>query len=214
MGSEFDGSAWPKGTVVSLSRLAGRGQAMARALGLGALVDGVDVGCTLRVRLDSGRALEVSAIEGIEVVDDATLRIETANHRYEMRRVAGGAPSPEGTPSMFDRSGRSADPEATGVIHYEPELDARPGVFEEGSRVHVVQLDRDERIDLGSCRLLGGLAPGEPLGIATPGGVVSTSPVAKIRRCDDGSVEVSTANRSYRLTLEPAEGGVGEGAEA
>jgi hypothetical protein len=80
---------WPRATTVSLVRMAGRGQAMAKALGLGELADPVEVGRGLRVRLDSGRALALSRIERIEVVDDDTLRLESANHCYELRRVVG-----------------------------------------------------------------------------------------------------------------------------
>lgn len=196
---------WPRGTTVSLSRLAGRGQAMAQALGIGELVDPVEVGCGLRVRLSSGRALAVSVVVRVEVVDDGTLRLETANHRYELRRVV-GVPSAAGLPSVHDPTGRSvsagsADPERTTVVTFAPETEARPGVFEEGARVSATRISDGESRELGTSVLLGDLAPGEPLRMSTPEGVIGTSPVTKIARVEDGAVEVSTSNSAYRLAL-------------
>ncbi len=197
---------WPAGTAVSISRLPGPGRAMARALGIGRLLDPLRVGKRVRIRLAEDRAFTLSAISDLSAPDSDRVRVTTENSEYELRRVS-GAPSSEGTISFLDALDESLasdaghDPEATSVVHLDPEPDGESGGFENGARVWVRVEREGESRDLGIAVLLGTPTPGDSMQLSTDAGVIGTSRLVSVKAPDDETLEVATRNTLYTLRI-------------
>ena len=200
---EQTSTEWCGDTAVSVTRLAGRGKAMARAMGVGVLLDGLDVGRPFRIRLDEGHLLAVSELISIQSLNPQVVRIETRNHDYELRRIA-GTPSPQGRLAIHDNANppsARASHSDTQVVRVDDWPAAQPSRFEEGARVQVVQSTDGEMRELGSGILLAPLSPGENLSLAIGDGVLGTSEVRGIRHLGKHRIEVVTENSRYGLTL-------------
>ena len=153
---------WRSGTVVSVSRLPAPGQVMGRALGIGELLDPLDVGRAVRIRLDEGRALAPTEVTRIESVSRDVIRLDTRNHRYELRRIE-ASPSTIGVMSIHDagapRPNESVGLDATQIVRVEAWGETRPGRFECGARVRVTRTRDGETRVYPPATLLVDLAP-------------------------------------------------------
>ncbi len=195
---------WRSGTVVSVSRLPAPGQVMGRALGIGELLDPVDVGRAVRIRLDAGRALAPTEVTRIESVSRDVIRLDTRNHRYELRRIE-ASPSTIGVMSIHDagapRPNEGVGLDATQVVSVEAWGETRPGRFESGARVRVTRTRDGETRVYPPATLLVDLAPGEEFSFAIEEGVIGTSSVLSLTHRSPSCVEVVTRNSRYELEL-------------
>ncbi len=197
---------WEKGTVVCVSRLAARGLAMARAMGIGELLGPLRVGEVIRIRLDEDRALMPTILTRIESVRPDVVRIDTQNHRYELRRVH-AAPSTSGVFAIHDDL--TADSEQdhsyeTQIVQVDDWPETSPDRFESGARVKVTHERDGERRELGMAILLTDLVPGDVASFADSAGVTGTSEILEIIQLEKRTLEIVTSNSKYRLELLPA----------
>ncbi|MFO0690987.1 MAG: hypothetical protein U0900_19980 [Myxococcota bacterium] len=202
-------TGWGPGTTVSVSRLPGPDAPMARAIGIGELTARLEVGSPIALRLDAGergRVLAATAIVRIEAVGPDTLRIETRNHRYELRRVAAIVAGRAMADATHETTARS---DATRIVAVEDWPEAAPGRFETGARVTLTQERGGERHELGLAILLTDLVPGEPASFSVEGRVVATSPVREVVESGKRTIRIATGNSVYRLEL-VADGHTGE----
>lgn len=209
-GHEARGEAvWGRGTTVSVSRLPGPDQPMARAIGIGELAGRLEVGRPIQLRLDAGaggRILAATTIVRIESIGPDTLRIATRNHRYELRRVAASvtgraaADAPRGE-ACDERDDASAG-DRTQVVSVMDWPEPAPGRFETGARIRLSQERSGESRELGPAILMADLVAGEPASFSLDGRVVSTSPVTDVADRGQGRIRIATANSVYLIELD------------
>ena len=196
---------WSSGAIVSVSRLAGQGQAMARPMGIGEMLGPIRVGEVVRIRLDEGRALAPTVVIRIESIAPDVIRFDTRNHRYELRRIA-ASPSAMALLAIHDEAPVDDEPldARTRIIRVDewpPEEDPKDR-FTSGARIRLTRERRDRRdtgMDLGDAILLTALRPGQVASFSTCEGVIGTSEIREIRHLDKQRIEVLTANSRYCL---------------
>ena len=194
--------AWAPGTIVSVYR-SGLDDAFGAVVGIGRLVDRLEVGERFRIQLSDADAIEPSAVSELRRIDPRTLEVRTAHARYELRRIDGAPPRAAASfvpqpADADDTTGRRL--ELTGQIQLDVAPTARPGVFEEGAAVEVRKpATAGGPGEIGV--LLGDLDPGEPLRISMPHGVISTSAIDRVVEKEAGRVVVFTSNSTYLLIL-------------
>ena len=201
------GGRWLVGDGVSVTRLPGPRFPMARVMGVGTLLDRLESGRVVRVRLDEGRALAPSEVLSIEIVRDDVAIVETRNHRYEFRRIA-GAPSDVAVFPIHDAVDL-VEPEDRGFETGVVSIDAWPAPdepdFVEGARIDVEKEVAGVTKTLGRGILLCDLAAGQPLSMTLGSEVLSTSPVSAVRELGADRMEVRTGNSRYLLRLSDTE---------
>ncbi len=192
------------GDGVSVTRLPSAHFPMARVMGVGTLLDPLEAGRVVRVRLDEGRAFAPSEVLTVDTVVAGVAIVETRNHRYEFRRIA-GAPSEVGVLPIHDDGFDVSDPARHGFETQVVSIDAWPepdeAAFVQGARIDIVKESGVVVKDLGAGILLCDLVSGEPLSMTVGSEVVSTSPVSAIRELGPTRVEVRTGNSRYTLRL-------------
>ena len=194
---------WKPGTVVSVSRLAARGKSMARAIGIGELLDPLEVGRALKIRLDEGRALAPTPVTRIEAPSPDIVRVDTRNNRYEFRRIDAFV---SGFGSLALESAESDDVHHhTQLISLEDWPEAEPGRFESGARLSLIQTRDGQARELGSAILLVDLVPGETASFSVGESIVGTSVVREIIQLSKSSIRLVTANSIYELRLDDPE---------
>lgn len=208
-GNEARGEAgWGRGTTVSVSRLPGPDQPMARAIGIGELAGRIEVGSPIQLRLDAGdggRILAATTIVRIESIGPDTLRIATRNHRYELRRVAASVAGRAATDAPRVHASEDADDASAGdrtqVVSVIDWPEPAPGRFETGARIRLSQERGGVSRELGPAVLMTDLVAGEPASFSLDGRVVSTSPVTDVADRGQGRIRIATANSVYLLEL-------------
>lgn len=197
------------GDGVSVTRLPNANFPMARVMGVGTLLDRLEAGRVVRVRLDAGRALAPSEVLSVDAVLEGVAIVETRNHRYEFRRID-GTPSEVGVLPIHDGTG-GANPERRGFetqvvsIASWPEPDEL--AFVQGARIDILKETGGVVKELGSGILLGDLALGQPLSMTAGSEVLSTSPISALRELGPSRMEVRTGNSRYTLRLESLQAG-------
>jgi len=207
--SQHDGPGWPVGTVVSISRLPGPGRPMARALGIGQLLDPIAPGRTVRFRVDGGRALRPSAIVSLDCRGPDVVRFETAKSRYELRRIEGSATS-AGVLSVHDElraktAALEVGRDETSVVEIVDWPEARGAGLVSGARVSVSKLTAGSVQELGEGVLLDDVRVGEPASFGLDQGVIGTSAILSVVERAKDRLELSTSNAVYRIELMSAE---------
>ena len=199
-------ASWPVGTVVSISRLPGLNTPMAKALGIGQLLDVPNPGTKIRIRVDHGRALSPSTILSVEQRAPNVLRLETTNHRYELTQIE-GTTSRAGVVSIHDElstgpsSGSDDSLDRTRIVQVNDWPDALSGRLESGARVSVTQVRDGSLRDLGVGILLVDLRVGDVAAFSLEEGIVGTSEVLEIRDRGKSRVELLTKNSTYKVGL-------------
>jgi hypothetical protein len=174
---------------------------IARPLGIGQLLDPLQIGAVFRVATRSGAALVTSPVVVVGTENADTVTATTEHCTYRLERLAG---SPRG---RLDLSDLSATGGGTRGIALADAPVPGPGGFASGVRVRATRVGDGAGPD-GSCRLLGRgklLAPvsvGASLRFAVDGGIsMVTSPVRRLEELSEGRLRVTTTNTTYQLEL-------------
>lgn len=182
---------------------------MARALGIGELLDPLARGATSRFKLDGGRAFRPSRILEIERRSPNLIRFETANHRYELRRIEGST-TRAGVLAVHDELGAKTAAlevgrDETSVVEITEWSESPNDGLGNGAHVSVTKVSKGAIQDLGPGILLVDLRLGEPASFALQPGVVGTSPILQIISRAKDRIELVTQNSVYHVELIPAQ---------
>lgn len=189
------------------------GQPRCRELGLGEIAVRPRLGERLEIRIRAERGLASSRIRELELIEKGRLAVVTNGRVYLLSRIDAhaGAGSTELIQAAVTRLLREhAESNAGDLTEYVriggelAEHSPSPFVGRE------IQIERFSRGDaeaksepMGTGTLLGEPEPGLPLRfLNAEGQVVTTSDVVSIERDAPEVLEVRTANRCYRFTLE------------
>jgi hypothetical protein len=173
-------------------------------VGAGHLIERLSVGHPLRIAVDESPAFVTSAVRGVRRVSSDAVEVTTNNSVYRIERFpdeAAGAPMtalPESTPV-----GASDDSTSFVRLATLRRLGAAP--FDAEQRYRITRLKThdpgSERLgDLGTGRILDPMDVGDMVRVSLESGpTFVTSPLRAIRRVGDTTVELDTANSTYRL---------------